>query len=849
MKKQLIPWIAYPGSTLQNTYAEDLEHGYLVWDIDKKQRKHTVEFVGLPNPRPFVTVDWQGDVDSTYESASSWPQMSRFRIRSAYALPSSDAASLSAKLRKEKQATEIIFKSDDDESAKKFASASLGVDVRSLDAVEGMLREYYSNEPLDDQTWDGMHDALSSAHSRVMTEDDTARGTVWTLRSLEFENLFGYGGSNRINFEDKSGIVGIFGPNRIGKSGIVGAIMYTLFNTSDRGAGKNAHIVNKRKKIGAARAVVNVVGSDYEIKRQSEKVVSRGLLTANTSLELKQLDGDAVNLTGEQRPDTEKNVRKLIGNYEDFVVTCGSMQDDVARFLREGATQRKAILSRFLGIDVFEKIYALLNSELSEVKSKLKNVASRDDLLTELMEVEEDQQTRRDTVALLEAKKPSLDEARSQAYVEVQNLATAVTIRKATAAKNDLIKQSMQTMRECEIVMVPLQAKINEASDEIVGFETQLGQCFTWDEMDTRRSQISDAKLAVQALKADADKRAVELARSKKVALKLVDVPCGDEFPSCVYIKDAHEEKRRIPALELEFQAAAAKHTESLSTITQLGEDDLNSARDTRKKLETSISTLKDGIRANKLRLKTLQEKHDKAKADAEKYATISLVESDVEERHAAAVIAHKMLTDELTALELELKQCANQLGRCEVNIAALRESLETRVTLERQSRIRELLVNAFSRRGIPNIVLGKLLPVVNDEMGKILDGITNFNVTLVAEDATNALEIFIDDGESGKESMRPLELGSGMEKTMASLALRVALSNLTTLPKTDFMIIDEGFGSLDDVNAVACVSLLRSLKRWFRFVLIISHVDIIKDAVDCHIDVVTTADGAQVQA
>lgn len=847
--KKLVPWIGYPGSTLQNTYAEDLEHGYLVWDVDLAERKHTVDFVGLPNPRPFVTIDWQGDVEQTLESANDWPLQSRFRVRSSYALPSSDAALLSAKLRKERQATEIIFKSDDEESAKKFASASLGVDVRSLDAVEGMLREYYSNEELDDAAWDGMHEALASVHSRVMTEDEVARGTVWTLKSLEFDNLYGYGAGNYINFENKAGIVGIFGPNAIGKSSIVGTIMYSLFNTSDRGVGKNAHVVNTRKKSGGARAVVNVVGSDYEVKRQSEKVISRGLLTANTSLTVRQLDGDGVDLTGEQRPDTEKNLRKLIGNYEDFVVTCGSVQDDVARFLREGATQRKAILSRFLGIDVFEKIYAVLNSELTDVKGKLKALQTRDALLELVKQIEEEQQATHSKLSALELSKQVCDSQRSEAYVEMQNLAKQVEVRKKVIEKNHIVEESLQLVKDYDIAMKPVRGCIDANLELIKKEEAKLVDCLTWDEMDARRSQISDAKLALQTLKADVDRRAADVARSKKIALKLLDVPCGDQYPTCVYIKDAHEEKLRVPALEAEHVAAAAKHAEALEKVTSLGEDDLNASRKVRKDLETEIEGLKRVVRDQKIKLESLQEKQDKARADAAKYSTINLDDSDIEDRHALAAAAYNKLNAQLTSYEVELKSTSNNVGKLEANLAKAKSDLDLRVSLERQARVRELLVNAFSRRGIPNIVLGKLLPVVNDEMGKILDGVTNFNVTLRAEEDTNALEIYIDDGGATKESLRPLELGSGMEKMMASLALRVALSNLTTLPKTDFMIIDEGFGSLDPVNAVACVSLLRSLKRWFRFVLIISHVDIIKDAVDCHIDVLPTSDGASVQA
>lgn len=235
---KLIPWVGYSGSFLQNNFGEDLEHGYLVWDIDTKTKKHTVEFSKLPNPKPFVTVDWAGTVDSTFELANNWPNQSRFRIRSTYTLPSSDATSLSVKLRKEKQASEVTFKADDEINNNKFASASLELDVHSLEAMEKMLREYYSEEVFDDQIWQQMLMTLSNVHPKIVKEENINRGVVWTLKNIEFDNLYGYGENNSINFDNKSGIVGIFGPNRIGKSSIVGTIMYSLFNSSDRDVGK-----------------------------------------------------------------------------------------------------------------------------------------------------------------------------------------------------------------------------------------------------------------------------------------------------------------------------------------------------------------------------------------------------------------------------------------------------------------------------------------------------------------------------------------------------------------------------------------------------------------------------------
>ena len=90
-------------------------------------------------------------------------------------------------------------------------------------------------------------------------------------------------------------------------------------------------------------------------------------------------------------------------------------------------------------------------------------------------------------------------------------------------------------------------------------------------------------------------------------------------------------------------------------------------------------------------------------------------------------------------------------------------------------------------------------------------------------------MDIYINYGDS----RRIIELASGMEKMISSLAIRVALINVSSMSKTNSLIIDEGFGSLDELNLEACSRLLQSLKKWFKNILVISHVDAIKDAVD----------------
>ena len=53
-----------------------------------------------------------------------------------------------------------------------------------------------------------------------------------------------------------------------------------------------------------------------------------------------------------------------------------------------------------------------------------------------------------------------------------------------------------------------------------------------------------------------------------------------------------------------------------------------------------------------------------------------------------------------------------------------------------------------------------------------------------------------------------------------------------------DILMIDEGFGTLDDVNIVVCNRLLQSLKKYFKCILVISHIEGIKDSVDNLIEI-----------
>ena len=212
-----------------------------------------------------------------------------------------------------------------------------------------------------------------------------------------------------------------------------------------------------------------------------------------------------------------------------------------------------------------------------------------------------------------------------------------------------------------------------------------------------------------------------------------------------------------------------------------------------------------------------------------EKY-DLQEVDDQVAELNKQIRLAERLIK----AHEISLTNIIQQLANHKANFKLYTKQKNEYDEANGQLKTYDMIAQAVSRRGIPVQIIHSLLPKINAEIAKILNGVVGFTVELEADLESNAMDIYINYGDS----RRIIELGSGMEKMMSSLAIRVALINCSTLPKTNILMIDEGFGALDETNLESCGKLLQSLKKWFKNILIISHIDAIKDIVDNTIEI-----------
>jgi DNA repair exonuclease SbcCD ATPase subunit len=160
--------------------------------------------------------------------------------------------------------------------------------------------------------------------------------------------------------------------------------------------------------------------------------------------------------------------------------------------------------------------------------------------------------------------------------------------------------------------------------------------------------------------------------------------------------------------------------------------------------------------------------------------------------------------------------------------IAQLVEQEEEHTELQDKFTTADLFLRCMHPNGISYDIIKKRLPLINTEVSKILTNIVDFEIFF--ENEESKLDILI---KHPKHEPRPIEMGSGAEKTIAVMAIRLALLNVSTLPKGDIFVLDEPGTSLDAENMEGFIRILDMIKSQFKTVLLISHLDSLKDIVD----------------
>jgi DNA repair exonuclease SbcCD ATPase subunit len=177
---------------------------------------------------------------------------------------------------------------------------------------------------------------------------------------------------------------------------------------------------------------------------------------------------------------------------------------------------------------------------------------------------------------------------------------------------------------------------------------------------------------------------------------------------------------------------------------------------------------------------------------------------------------------DELTNTKEETIRAIDNINKVEIvnaerKINELEDLNDKFRKQERRDLVLKIYEDCIHRDGIPTMILKRSLEFINIELENLLDSV-NFNVYI--DDDLNMR--MYDYGK--KDADIAVIQGSGMQRTFASLALRLVLRKLNNKSKSNVIMMDEILGKLDQENLELFIELMNKAKDEIEIIVIIEH-------------------------
>ena len=847
--------IWYPGSTVQQNFGESNDKGILIWDIKDKVNK-TIKPVVFDNPRPFISwniqLDHAGNIDT---SDFSPPDGARLRLIADSSL-SIDVVRKATEIVKHKYSPESVtfLNRVAERNGIDVEASDVGkLDLRDIGTQEDLIEEYLEPFNLSQDELDNVLRLNKKYNDVVNREEDVSRNVNWRLESIQWDNLFNYGTGNQIDFNNLSGIVGIFGKNFSGKSSVIDSILYGMFNSTSKNEKKNLNVINQNRDKGFAKLDISVGEHTYTIERDSEKYQKRlkGVETTeaktNVSFFRQSAATDEIEpLNGLTRNDTDRIIRNHFGTLEDFLLTSMSSQNGALNFISEGATRRKEIFAKFLDLNQFETKFKLAKEDSAEVRAVLKKLEGRNfkeeikEQVIELAKVTKKLNGHEEDCISLSRQIDQIAHSISEVDNKINSIPAEIIdiakVRKNIVTKNtqlDSIDDDLEQLRTERTQNSALYEKLCAFVD---GFNiADLRE--KKKEIDLTKERIATHKEALESSRKE----------HKNYASKVELLHDHEYDPDCKYccenkfVKDAELAREKIPSI----QAKITEITNGISLLEGIYADlyperVLDHIDKYQKVLDKKVAT---SSRCTEIGL-LIERNESKHKLLTKEIADLRSKE-ELYEKNKEAIENLEALTSEKELLEKSLNSVRRSLAKCEKDKLQFYKqtgSLEEKISsLEEQQSQLEVYRNEFSAydlymqcmhsNGIAFDIIKKKLPVINDEIAKTISNIVDFEVFFEVEGSK--FEIYI---KHPRHDARPLEMGSGAEKTVAAMAIRMALLTVSSMPKGDIFILDEPGTALDEENMEGFIRMLELIKVNFKTVLLISHLDSLKDCVDMQI-------------
>lgn len=840
------PVILYAGSMIQQNHGELLDkHGYVLWDIKTYEYNH----VELPNNYGFFTVEIEKGKLLT--DISKMPKKVTLRAKCKETIPS-EVKSLMAKLSDKHELIEITYDKINTEEKKNIIDTSninLISIASDIDYQNQLIKEFLlekNREVINDELIEQIFEINKDVNSKLEKEF-IPRNIRWKPKRFEFENMFSYGEGNVIDFTTLKGLIGLFAANTSGKSSILSALSYCLFDKCDR-AFKAVHVLNTQKMSFNCKFNFEIQNVDYFIERVGVQD-KKGNVKVDVKFYQLDKDGKVIDLNGEARRNTNDVIRDYIGTYDDFLLTVLSIQNNnVGNFIEMGQADRKDLIAKFMGITVYDQLDHIAKSESKEITTLLKNYSKTD--YPKLLE-----QRIQEIVILkknIEAENIELDKIETKLKYEnnrlidemskIINIGNAPTNINLLESDKTKFTSEKKSLEQTNASIKQLVEKLNKTISEV---DLELGK-FNLVSLKNNTDRYDILNRDLQKLQNEIDKKNVELASKKSVLSNFGNNT--DYDPNCIFcvksnkkhvdhIKKTNDEYNKIQ-LELDAMILRKINLEKdIDLICDVVEENklVNSLNQKKIDLEKKYNYANSEF----LRNSTKVVQYENQLLTLEQNIQLYYKEKDAIESNKKINEKVKVIKETISSFDQLLKITSRKLADLNGKLilaneqkATYEEQIKNAKLWELQQQAYTYYMMAISRDGIPYNLISKALPTIESEINNILNQIVEFNINLIT-DGKNVTGYINYDGKKW-----PIEMGSGLEKFVLSLAIRVALINISNLPRPNFIAIDEGFGCADKENLNSMSCLLSYFKDTFDFIWVVSHLDAMKDMVDKQLEI-----------
>jgi len=830
--------IAYCGSLVQQNHGEEIGKGYLLWDVPKR----TSEYIEIPNDYGYYTINIQDGKLPT--DLGNLPKKARLRVKVANTSGTELKKCLAVIQHKHGIKEVVVHRTDIlKDKVRDGNKLDLG-DVNNPDFQYEMIEEYLNNNFLPDNETLKKIKNINGELNGSLPIDNITRNVDWKLKRFEFDNMFSYGEDNVVDFTKLGGVVGLFAANASGKSSLLDALCFCLFDTSTRTYSAGS-VLNNKKNSFKCKLLFEVNGQNYVVERIAKKA-RNGHVKVNVDFYTYDDSGEVVSLNGDQRRTTNANIKQVVGTFEDFILTTLSAQNANTVFIDKTQKERKELLAQFMGLGVFDRLYTLANEEISEVQAVLRNFSKTNydeqlaDVETSISELSNDLKDKRKEYKVIEKEANTLQKGilkLNQKIKPIDETVTDINLLQSELKDNQELHKQTQTLFQETL------HKISHIESTKTMTIKQLEE-FKTENILQKYNELESFKYDYEKTEIDIDKLKEEVQRKLDKIRKLGDLEYDPDCKYCmnnVFVKDARETKKLLEDDKLQSAKLISKKNDLDSKIKDYS--DIENKKDQFDKCEQLFEQLNDdlvSIETNRdhlgEKLVYIDEKNVTVEENIKKYYKQEkdvVHNNKVKQDIAKQEVELDMTTTYLKSADKNVKDTEIELKISENKKEEIIKIMDEVQELEEKHVAYKYYLEAVKRDGVPYELISKALPAIENEVNNILSQLVDFTMTFEM-DGKNINNYIVYDNDN----TWPLDLSSGMERFISSLAIRVGLINVSNLPRGNFLAIDEGWGTMDSENLNSVYNLFQYLKTQFQFTLIVSHIDTMRDAVDTLLEI-----------